>query len=187
MKKKIVSLIALMLCFCLMMPTCVFATDAGNTYSSVAEYVSESEQNNNSSSQIGLAKFVNSISNFFINDVLGKVLSVFMPDSAAVGDYEEFDINSYGNFYAGMDTFIDEPQGDAVWSLGYGKASVLPEDFNSKSYAKGAYVPYIYGNGMYKDEDDSIYVLYPYWTGYIDFTATMGATRLVPTKYEDIL
>lgn len=41
--------------------------------------------------------------------------------------------------------------------------------------------------GMYKDEEDSIYVLYPYWTGYIDFTATMGATRLVPTKYEDIL
>lgn len=41
--------------------------------------------------------------------------------------------------------------------------------------------------GMYKDEQDSIYVLYPYWTGYIDFTATMGAARLVPEKYKDIL
>ena len=41
--------------------------------------------------------------------------------------------------------------------------------------------------GMFKDETDSIYVLYPYWSGYIDFTATMGATRLVPNKYENIL
>ena len=41
--------------------------------------------------------------------------------------------------------------------------------------------------GMFRDEQDSIYVLYPYWTGYIDFIATMGATRLVPEKYKDIL
>lgn len=41
--------------------------------------------------------------------------------------------------------------------------------------------------GMFKGDQDDIYVFYPYWTGYIDFTATMGATRLVPKKYEDIL
>ena len=153
MKKKILSLVAIVLCVCMLMPTYAFAAETENTYSSVAEYVSEAEQSSNASSQIGLAKFVNSISNFFLNDVLGKILSIFMPDSPAVGDYEEFDINSYGNFYKGMDAFIDEPQGNAVWSLGYGKASVLPSDFGSRMYAKGAYVPYIYGNGMYKDDD----------------------------------
>ena len=149
MKRKILSVISIVLCLCMLMPNFAFAADTANTYSSVAEYVAESEQN----SQQGLAKFVNAISNFFINDVLGKVLTIFMPDSAAVGDYEEFDINSYGNFYKGMDTFIDEPQGEGVWSLGYGKASILPDDFGSKRYAKGAYVPYIYGDGMYKDDD----------------------------------
>ncbi len=153
MKKRFLSVVAIVLCFCMLMPTCAFAADTENTYSSVAEYVAESEQNKNADSQIGLAKFVNDISNFFINDVLGKILSIFMPDSPAVGDYEEFDLNSYGNFYKGMDGFIDEPQGDAVWSLGYGKASVLPSDFGTKPYAKGAYVPYIYGNSMYKDDD----------------------------------
>jgi len=65
------------------------------------------------------------------------VLNAIIPDSAAVADYEKFDINKYDNFYAGMDKFIDEPQGDKVWSLGYGKASVLPADFGTKKYAKG--------------------------------------------------
>ena len=62
-----------------------------------------------------------------INNVVAKALGVIVPDSYAVLDYEEFDIDSYDNFYAGMDKFIDEPQGNKVWSLGYGKASVLPE------------------------------------------------------------
>lgn len=150
MKRKILSIIAVVLCFCMLMPNFAFAANETNDYATVAEYV---EENSNADSQKGLAKFVNALSNFFLNDVLGKVLSMFMPDSAAVGDYENFDINSYDNFYKGMDTFIDEPQGEKVWSLGYGKASVLPDDFGSKSYAKGAYVPYIYGDGMYKDDD----------------------------------
>ena len=150
MKRKILSIIAVVLCFCMLMPNFAFAANETNDYATVAEYV---EENSNADSQKGLAKFVNSLSNFFLNDVLGKVLAMFMPDSAAVGDYEDFDINTYGNFYKGMDTFIDSPQGEKVWSLGYGKASVLPDDFGSKSYAKGAYVPYIYGDGMYKDDD----------------------------------
>ena len=153
MKRKIVSVISIVLCLCMLMPSYAFAADTEPAYSSVAEYVAESEQNADAQSQIGLAKFVNAISNFFLNDVLGKVLSVFMPDSAAVQDYEDFDINSYGNFYQGNESFIDEPQGEKVWSLGYGKASVLPDDFSRRPYAKGAYVPYIYGDGMYTDDD----------------------------------
>ena len=34
--------------------------------------------------------------------------------------------------------------------------------------------------GMFKDEEDSIYLYYPYWQGYIDFSVTLGATRLAP-------
>ncbi len=41
--------------------------------------------------------------------------------------------------------------------------------------------------GMFKDEEDSIYLYYPYWQGYIDFTVKLGATRLVPEMLEDIL
>ena len=93
------------------------------------------------------------MSNFVINDLLGTALKLVIPDSAAVEDYEKFNIDEFDNFYQGMDTFIDEPQGEKVWSLGYGKASVLPADFGVKEYAKGAYLPYVFGNDMYTDED----------------------------------
>lgn len=154
MKRKTVSVIAIVLCFCMMLPMCpAFAQESEESYNTVVDYVAESEQKNSPESQISLAKFVNALSNFFINDILGRILSLIMPDSAAVGDFEKFDLESYGNFYKGTENFIDEPQGEKIWSLGYGKASVLPEDFGIKWYAKGAYVPYIFGNGMYKDDD----------------------------------
>ena len=157
MKKTFKAIIALVLCCCIIMPTAAFAQEDETTYSSVEEYVADAQNDEGTDSslktKIALAKLLNKFSNFIINGVLGTALNLIIPDSAAVADFEDFDINEYENFYAGMDEFIDEPQGDAVWSLGYGKASVLPADFGSKKYAKGAYIPYIFGNSMYKDED----------------------------------
>ena len=154
MKRKIIAIISVVLCLCMLMPTCAFASDTENTYNSVAEYVASAEENSKASTQTKFAKVINAVSNFFLNDVLGKVLCMVMPDSATVGSYESFDIDSYDGFYKGMDSFIDEPQGEKVWSLGYGRASVLPKDLGSKKYAKGAYLPYIYGNGMHKDDEN---------------------------------
>ena len=154
MKRKLMAIISVVLCICLMMPVTSLAADTSAvTYESVEEYVEEAQTKSASSFALGFYKALNKISNFFINDFLGKILGFMIPDSAAVADYEEFNIDEYGNFYEGTETFIDEPQGDAVWSLGYGKASVLPADFNEKSYAKGAYLPYVFGNAMYKDEE----------------------------------
>ncbi len=151
MKKTVTALISFVLCFCLLMPAVASAADDEVSYSSVQEYVEESQSD--ADSKIKFSKFVNGLSNFVLNDFLGTVLKLIIPDSAAVADYEDFNIDEYGNFYAGTDTFIDEPQGDKVWSLGYGKASVLPADFGTKEYAKGAYLPYVFGDAMYTDED----------------------------------
>ncbi len=157
MKKTITAIIAVLLCLCIIMPTAAFAQSTNEvSYNSVEEYVAlanEETVDETLQTKIFFAKLLNKISNFFINGVLANVLNAIIPDSAAVADYEEFDIKKYDNFYAGMDKFIDEPQGDKVWSLGYGKASVLPADFGTKKYAKGAYIPYIFGDSMYKDED----------------------------------
>ncbi len=156
MRKIFISIIALALCFSVIIPTAVFASEEVE-YSSVEEYVAETQADDQLdfmlTVKIKLSKLLNKLSNLFLNDILGGALKLVIPDSAAVADYEEFDINSYENFYAGMDTFIDTPQGEKVWSLGYGKASVLPEDFGSKKYAKGAYLPYVFGDSMYTDED----------------------------------
>lgn len=157
MKKTLKSMVAIVLCICMMVPMFSVVSFAEESYDSVADYVETSdtgvEVNKNLERDKFLYNLLNKVSNFLINNVVAKALGVIVPDSYAVLDYEEFDIDSYDNFYAGMDKFIDEPQGNKVWSLGYGKASVLPENFGEKSYAKGAYIPYVYGNEMYKDDD----------------------------------
>lgn len=158
MKKTFKAVIALVLAMLLLMPTVAFAADGEESYESVAQYVAEAEAEEAPADslvklKIIFSQFLNILSNLFINDILGNILNLVIPDSAAVLEYEDFRLSEYDNFYAGMDEFIDEPQGDKVWSLGYGKASVLPADFGEKSYAKGAYIPYIFGNEMYKDEE----------------------------------
>ena len=155
MKKMLMSVVSMVLVMCLMMPSVYAATDVQTSYDSVADYVAESQAGSDDSEdfKIGFSRAVNALSNFVINGLLGTALKLVIPDSAAVADYEKFNLDEYDNFYPGMDTFIDEPQGDKVWSLGYGKASVLPADFGEKQYAKGAYIPYIFGNDMYTDED----------------------------------
>ena len=154
MKRILMSVISLALVLCLMMPSVyVSAAETQTSYDSVMDYVAESQSKSDADSKIAFSKVVNGLSNFFINTFLGNVLKMIIPDSAAVADYEKFNIDEYDNFYEGTKTFIDEPQGEKVWSLGYGKASVLPSDFGEKQYAKGAYIPYIFGNDMYTDED----------------------------------
>ncbi len=157
MKTIFKTLISITLCICMLVPMFSFVTSAEESYDSVSDYVLSSdtgvEVDEDLETKIFLYKLLNKVSDFLINNVVAKALGVVVPDSSAVLDYEEFDIDSYENFYPGMDKFIDEPQGDKVWSLGYGKASILPEDFGEKSYAKGAYIPYVYGNEMYIDDD----------------------------------
>ena len=157
MTKNVRKFLAIFMCICISLPLLYIPVSASNTYDSVEEYVLSSETSvdngDDIEKQILLYKILNKVSDFFINDVVAKVLKLSIPDSAAVIDYESFNVDSYENFYPGMENFISEPQGDKVWSLGYGKASILPEDFGEKRYAKGAYLPYVYGNEMYKDDD----------------------------------
>ena len=157
MTKNVRKILAIFMCICISLPLLYIPVSASNTYDSVEEYVLSSETSvdngDDIEKQILLYKILNKVSDFFINDVVAKVLKLSIPDSAAVIDYESFNVDSYENFYPGMENFISEPQGDKVWSLGYGKASILPDDFGEKRYAKGAYLPYVYGNEMYKDDD----------------------------------
>lgn len=150
MKKVFTVFLSLLLCAGILSSSFAFAASGES-----AEGYSAAEQETDPmlETRIMLAKGLNALSNFFLNDFLGTALKLMLPDSAAVADYEDFNIDEYGNFYAGMETFINEPQGDQIWSLGYGKASVLPEDFGDKPYAKGAYLPYVFGDAMYTDED----------------------------------
>lgn len=159
-------LIALLLCFTLLFsfaPLCFAAEIQEEDYETVEDYIADAEApvEEASSSFAGiltvlkriLVKFVNFISNLFINDVVARSLISIIPDGPAVEDFQSFDLSAYENFYPGMTQFLDEPAEGAVWSLGYGEESIMPEDFGDKYYAKGAYLPYVFGNEMYKDDD----------------------------------
>lgn len=163
MKKSIRTIIALTLSLCLLLPLAApaFAAQQGASakqYSSVAEYVNEAQEDSGVSGftvafKKLLAKFANFLSNLLINGILGRALKIVVPDSKAVLPKEDFKLEEYGNFYPGMDKFLTEPAEGARWSLGYGSASVLPPDFGTKPYSKGAYLPYCTGSEMYEDDE----------------------------------
>ena len=130
------------------------ALDAYNPFANlqVDETQSRAQQSLAKFRQI-VAKLLNLLSNFVINGAVGKPLSTVIPAAKTVQRYETFDLDGYGDFYAGTETFLTQPAEDAVWRLGYSEKSIMPADFGEKPYAKGAYLPDIFGTEMYKDDD----------------------------------
>ena len=172
MKKLLLSVISVILCFSLLIPTGIsaFANTDVEVEESVTDTTVENENDSSLSISFGtaldfvtdmaekfgndfeslsstsfktlfmhsLAKVVNTLSNVLIT-VIGKALNLFIPRTPALNVYQDFNLDDYGNFYAGMDEFIDEPVAGARWSLGYAQESILPDDFGTVPYTMGGY------------------------------------------------
>ena len=99
----------------------------------------------------------NRLGNLFINDVLLRGISFFIPRGPGTYKLADFDLEKYGGFLKGHEKFIDKPEGEAVWRLGYDKKSIIPEDFGTPlakmKYARGSYVPWAYVSEIYADDD----------------------------------
>ncbi|MBR4859589.1 MAG: hypothetical protein IKU08_10460 [Clostridia bacterium] len=86
-----------------------------------------------------------------INGILNAVFkgfgALFPKDFADIEDYET------ENFYEGTENFIDAPAENAKWYLGFGKASMVPENLKdgSKEYYTGGYFTQKI-NGVYDDQ-----------------------------------
>ena len=100
-----------------------------------------------------VARALNALSNLVINNGLAGGLATFVPGSNGVEYYEDFDLDAYEGFFAGMEKFCYEIGANNQWSLGYSEKSILPADLAEKGYAKGAYLPGILCNETYKDDD----------------------------------
>lgn len=85
-----------------------------------------------------VAKAVNLLSNTLV-DVIAGILGKIIPMAPVLNEYDGFNLDEYGNFYAGMDKFLDEPAAGAQWNLGYSQASILPDDFGTTPYTMGGY------------------------------------------------
>ncbi len=165
MKKVLLSVISVILCISLMIPAAVTAfaetPDATVTDTTVEnvppvdldsiigslegpagelgdKFESLSSTNIKTVFMNTLARVVNTLSNVLIT-VLGKGINLFLPKTPALNSYADFNLDEYGNFYAGMDEFLDEPAAGARWSLGYAQESILPDDFGTVPYTMGGY------------------------------------------------
>lgn len=155
MKKTLRSIIAVLLCFMLLASSsgavlAVAAAEGGDT--SAAQELSAWDNFINTVKRF-FARIINFISNLFINDIVAGGLVAVVPDGNSVAKMNDFNLDEYADFFPGMSEFLSEPAEGAVWSLGYSEHSIMPEDFGEKEYAKGAYLPYVFGNAMYKDDD----------------------------------
>lgn len=89
-----------------------------------------------------------------INGLLEAVFmgfgALFPKDFKTVEDYYAGESE---NFYEGTEAFIDEPADGAGWKLGFGKASMVPENLKdgSKKYYTGGYFTQQI-NGVYDDQ-----------------------------------
>ena len=163
MKKTIFSVISILLCFSLVIPmgVCAFAeapvevsyaedfesyvnTAVDSGAITVAADKADSAFQSLASTDAKtlfmnfLARFVNTLSNVLIN-VLGKAIGLVIPKTSVLHRYSKFNLDEYGNFFKGMDTFLDAPAAGAQWHLGYSEASIMPDDFGTVPYTMGGY------------------------------------------------
>ena len=91
--------------------------------------------------------FATNLINGLLNAVFKGFGSLFPNDAPDITEYKS------ENFYEGMDTFLDEPAESAKWQLGFGKASMVPENLRdgSKEYYTGGYFTQKI-NGVYDDQ-----------------------------------
>ncbi len=130
MKRKLQKIISLVLATALMLTGTVFANAA------------DTKAADNS----GIMFAANAI-NGLLNAVFKGFGALFPKDFESVDEYEA------ENFYEGTEKFLDEPAEDAKWHLGFGKASMVPENLKNgtKEYYTGGYFTQKI-NGVYDDQ-----------------------------------
>ena len=90
---------------------------------------------------------VTNVLNGFLTVVFKHFGSLFPDEFVSIEDYVS------ENFYEGTESFLDAPAEGAEWYLGFGKASVVPENLadGTKSYYTGGYFTQEV-NGVYDDQ-----------------------------------
>lgn len=94
--------------------------------------------------------FCSNAINGLLNAVFMGVGALFPKDFETVDEYYAGESE---NFYEGTEKFLDEPAAGARWNLGFGKASMVPENLRdgSKEYYTGGYFTQVI-NGVFDDQ-----------------------------------
>lgn len=77
-----------------------------------------------------------------VSTLIGAINAI-VPDSKEIQKMKDY---TDDNFYRGTGSMLDEPAENGKWMLGYSKASVVPEDWETKDYYLGGFMAM--SNGM---------------------------------------
>lgn len=77
-----------------------------------------------------------------LNGLVGAINAI-VPDSKEIMKMKDY-TDEY--FFKGTETMLEEPAEEAKWKLGYGKNSIVPEDWQTKNYYLGGFMAM--SNGM---------------------------------------
>ena len=164
MKKLFRKTLALVLALCMLFSVTAVGASAAETdlqVTSLEDYLATSEApiDDGASAELmeTFARFLRWLSNFFINKFLLGIVAGLMPKATDYIELSEVNLEEAENFFKGSEYFVnpEDIAEDAVWSVGYASASILPNDFGTEEYkyARGSYIPYWFTNEIYKDED----------------------------------
>lgn len=165
MKKLFKKTLALVLALCLLFSVTAVGANAveaqGEQTVSLEDYLASAEAPVDDAASAELmetfAKFIRWLANVFINDFLLGTIANLVPKSSDYIELEDVNLEETENFFKGSESFIepDEISDNAVWSVGYSSASILPDDFGTEEYkySRGSYIPYWFTTEVYTDED----------------------------------
>lgn len=137
MKKKLISIISVILCFSLLL--------TGSAIGTAAVQIQE-EASSGDSAMKGLYNALN-----VIVEGLVKTICTIYIDPPEWESIDNYDSNEIG-FLPGRDTYQTEAAEEAVWKLGYSKKSIVPADIESGKYNLGRDLLNKYAKGVYDDQ-----------------------------------
>lgn len=142
MKKKLLSIISIMLCFALLVSGV-----------SVASYAAEEQSitisQEDSAGDTIMKGFYNTL-NVVVEGLVKSICGIYINPMnwQSMDDYDSDEIG----FMAGRDTYQTSAGDENVWNLGYSKKSIVPDDIDSGKYNLGRDLLNKYAQGVYDDQ-----------------------------------
>lgn len=136
MKKKLLSIISVILCFSMLMT----GTAVGATA------LQPQEESFGDTAMKGLYNVLNVV----VEGLVKSICTIYL-DPNDWEHIDNYDAEEIG-FLPGRETYQTEPAEDAAWMLGYSKRSIVPDDIESGKYNLGRDLLNKYAKGVYDDQ-----------------------------------
>ncbi len=142
MKKKLLSIVSIVLCFALLV--------SGVSVVSYAEHEQSVTVSQEESAGDTIMKGLYNTLNVIVEGLVKSICGIYVNPKnwESIEDYDSDEIG----FMAGRETYQTSAGNENVWELGYSKKSIVPEDIDSGKYNLGRDLLNKYAKGVYDDQ-----------------------------------